>query len=199
MTEPPLQCAATAADRPLRRLAAIILAACALLALGWWGGQRRPPPELLATYPGHAGELARSLERLVAGARSRVWCTVYVVRPDGDGPVQGLLDALAAAAARGIDVRVCLDAGPDPVTGAEEDKNQAAAAWLAAHGVRVVRDEAKVTTHAKVVVVDGRWLVAGSHNWTRAALTANREISLLVDDPASAAAAERVLQTVPGW
>lgn len=199
MTEPPLQRAATATDRPLQRLIAIILAALALLALGWWGGQRRPPPELLATYPGHAGELARGLERLVAGARTRVWCAVYVVRPDGDGPVQGLLDALAAAAARGVDVRICLDAGPDPVTGAEEDKNQAAAAWLAAHGVRVVRDEAKVTTHAKVVVVDGRWMMAGSHNWTRAAMTTNREISLLVDDPAAAAAAERVLQTIPGW
>lgn len=200
MPAPPLQRAAGAHDRTLRRLAALAAAALALLALGWWGGRRSAPPLLMATAPGEQpGELARQLERLMAGAQRRVWCALYVVRPDGDGPVQGLLEALAAAAARGIDVRIALDAGPDPVTKVDDGRNQAAAQWLSAHGVRVVWDEPRTTTHLKVVVVDGRWVVAGSHNWTRAALTANRELSLLVDDQAAAAAAEAVLRGIPGW
>jgi phosphatidylserine/phosphatidylglycerophosphate/cardiolipin synthase-like enzyme len=42
-------------------------------------------------------------------------------------------------------------------------------------------------------------VLAGSHNWTYRALTANREASWLVEDPAQAARAETWLASVPGW
>jgi phosphatidylserine/phosphatidylglycerophosphate/cardiolipin synthase-like enzyme len=200
MGAPFLQRPAVESDRLVVRLLALAAAALALLALGWLGVERRSRPQVVATAPGlPPGEAARQLERLIAGARQRVWCAVYVVRPDGDGPVHGLMEALAAAAARGVDVRVGLDSGPDPVTKVDDGRNQDAARWLTAHGVRVVWDEPTVTSHMKVVVVDGRWLVAGSHNWTRAALTANRELGLAIDDPAAAAQAEALLAGFPDW
>jgi len=34
--------------------------------------------------------------------------------------------------------------------------------------------------HAKVVVIDGRCVVIGSHNWTESALRYNHEVSVLI-------------------
>lgn len=186
-------------DPRVRRLIVAALAAVVIVVAGWLGAARPSPARLLATGPGLGQEYAREVERLLAGAERRVWVALYVLRPDRDGPVNALMDALAAAAARGVDVRVGLDGGPDPFTGRDDGRNRAAAEELAARGVRVVWDEDRRTTHAKLVVIDSRWVVAGSQNWTRAALTTNREAALLIDDPACAVRAEALLAGIPGW
>jgi phosphatidylserine/phosphatidylglycerophosphate/cardiolipin synthase-like enzyme len=120
-----------------------------------------------------------------------------VLRPD-DGVIGSLLDGLVAAAARGVEVRVVLDRGAG-WDGEADIKHEAPAAWLTAHGVRVVLDEEAITSHAKVLVVDGRLILAGSHNWTRSAVTRNRELSWLIDDAGAAAEVERWLAAIPGW
>jgi phosphatidylserine/phosphatidylglycerophosphate/cardiolipin synthase-like enzyme len=180
----------------------------AMLALGLADQLRRRPPELLLS-DGHPLEAARALERRFAAARTRIWVAMFVIRcetdPDqasaaADDPVVALLRALAAARARGVDVRVCLDYGRDRDTGEVEDKHVIAQAWLARHGIPVVLDEEATTTHAKVVLIDARWVVLGSHNWTRSALTRNREASVLLDDAAVAQrVAEEVFARIPGW
>lgn len=190
----------------LGRLLAALALAVAVLALGLVSGARRRPPEVLLT-DGHPYAYLRAVERRIALARERVWVAMYVIHLDGDpdaaapdDPPAALMRALAAAAARGIDVRIALDYGRHRETGAIEPKHVAAQEWLAAHGVRVVLDELERTTHVKAVVVDGRWVVMGSHNWTRSAIARNREVSLLLDDPALAATLDReVFARVPGW
>ncbi len=179
-----------------RRLAIILVLVLSILLIGWLAPVRQVQPRMILGGPGLEGDYARVAHRLISEARQRVWVTIYVVRPD-EGIVGGLLAALAEAASRGVDVRVCVDAGQrDGVT---DPKNDAAIAWLRGHAVRVVADENSVTSHAKLVVVDGRFILAGSHNWTRAALTTNREASWLVDDPTMARDAETWLAQVPGW
>jgi phosphatidylserine/phosphatidylglycerophosphate/cardiolipin synthase-like enzyme len=123
--------------------------------------------------------------------------SMFVIRPD-DSVIGELLQALVAAQARGVDVRVCLDLGKG-FDGEPDLKHEAPAAWLEAHGVPVVLDEAGRTSHAKILVVDGRRILSGSHNWTRSAMTANREVSWLIDDAAAAARIEAWLAEVPGW
>ena len=188
-----------------RRLAALALTA-AVLVVGLVSGARRRPPEVLLS-DGHPYAYLRAVERRIATARERVWVAMYVIYLDGDPdlaapdePAPALLRALAAAAARGLDVRIVLDYGRNRATGEIEPKHVAAQTWLAAHGVRVVLDELERTTHVKAVVIDQRWVVMGSHNWTRSAITSNREVSLLMDDPTLAATlAREVFARVPGW
>lgn len=193
----PLQPAGGPWSPALRRglLAALLLAA--ILLLGWLAPARRAPP--LAVIGGDDPELAyaRQAQRLIAGARERLWMAMYVVRPD-DGPIGALLQALADASARGVDVRVCLDRGAG-FDGVPDAKHEAPAAWLRGRGVRVVLDEEGRTTHAKALVADGRRILSGSHNWTRSAMLANREVSWLIDDPAAAGRIEAMLAGVPGW
>ncbi|MBN8527187.1 MAG: hypothetical protein J0M02_17785, partial [Planctomycetes bacterium] len=155
------------------------------------------PPRPVGGDDGEELAYPREARRLIDGAHERLWMAMYVIRVD-DGPVGGLLQALADAAARGVDVRVCLDRGSG-FDGEPDPKHESPAAWLSAHGVRVVLDEERRTTHAKVLIADGRRILSGSHNWTRSAFMSNRELSWLVEDPRAARRLEAWLGEVPGW
>jgi phosphatidylserine/phosphatidylglycerophosphate/cardiolipin synthase-like enzyme len=177
-------------------LAALIVA---VLALGLVSHARRMPPRLLLSGPHHDLEYPRAVEREIASAKTRVWMSMFVVHPDQDGPVMALLGALAAAAERGVHVQVCLDLGTVYGTGETDTKHEAPLAWLRAHGVRALLDERERTSHAKVLIIDGERVVIGSHNWTRDALTRNREASVVLEDRGLAAELSELLAAIPGW
>jgi phosphatidylserine/phosphatidylglycerophosphate/cardiolipin synthase-like enzyme len=124
---------------------------------------------------------------LIAGARSGVDLVMFsAVLPDDAGathPVRLLLEALIERHRAGVPVRVVLDQGAPP---GRDRPSAHAFRVLAEAGVAVRWDEDERTTHIKALVVDRRWCVLGSHNWTFSALRRNREQSLLVDDPALA-------------
>ena len=170
----------------LRRWLVLATGLALLLALGLWQQQRRHPPRLLLTEQRSADPYLRRVHRLFERAERRIWITLFVLRPsdDADGVVADLIDALGRAHRRGVDVRVTLDYGRRWDTGAIEDKHAAAVTLLAAQGIEATLDELDRTTHSKVILVDERWAVVGSHNWTRSALLHNRETSVLIDDPA---------------
>lgn len=59
--------------------------------------------------------------------------------------------------------------------------NRHAARWLGERGVEVRNLGPRRVCHAKVVIVDGRVAVVGSHNWSWSSLSKNFEVSVLVD------------------
>lgn len=182
-----------------RGLLMVLALLLGLAALGWIGVQRRPPSELIITGPDQPYAYPRAAERLIASAKKRVWVMQYVIRPDVDGVVHGLLQALVEAHSRGVEVRVGLDKGLLYGTTKRDPKNDAAAEWLTKNGVQVVWDEQERTSHAKILLVDDQVAIIGSHNWTRAALTGNREVSLLVTDPEQVGQIRSLVMGLPGW
>lgn len=90
--------------------------------------------------------------------------------------VNVLVDDLIGAHKRGVDVTVVLDQTEDFVDSANDET----ADYLKAHGVRVLRDDLQQQTHAKLVVIDDRWVSVGSTNWTAPALESGNEASVLV-------------------
>jgi phosphatidylserine/phosphatidylglycerophosphate/cardiolipin synthase-like enzyme len=92
-----------------------------------------------------------------------------------------LVRALGEARRRGVIVRVILEN-----SGYDEELNRAnreAAAQLQQEGITATFDAAAVTTHAKMVVIDHRFCLIGSHNLTQSALEKNHEISVMMDNP----------------
>ncbi|MEM5825581.1 MAG: phospholipase D-like domain-containing protein, partial [Thermofilaceae archaeon] len=116
---------------------------------------------------------------LIRRAEKSVYVAMFVMKydpresPERD-PANALIELLVDARNRGLDVRVVVD---DTTRQSYPETIE----YLKSKGVPVRLDpKAGVTTHAKIVVVDGRCSVIGSHNWTEAALSSNNELSVLV-------------------
>ena len=95
--------------------------------------------------------------------------------------VNQLVEALAAARARGVDVAVAIDLSD--YNGLLNKVNAPAKRFLADAGVAVFDDPAPTTTHAKLVVADGV-AVVGSVNWGKDALENRNETCVAIRDPA---------------
>ncbi|HEY4221736.1 MAG TPA: phospholipase D-like domain-containing protein, partial [Myxococcota bacterium] len=113
-------------------------------------------------------------------------------RDDDDSTPNLPLQAVVAAARRGVQVRVMLDSTWYNVQGDDERDNDDTVRWL----IDLARTEkldidAKVinleTTHlekihAKGVIVDGQSVFVGSINWTENSFKGNREVGVIVGD-----------------
>jgi phosphatidylserine/phosphatidylglycerophosphate/cardiolipin synthase-like enzyme len=132
----------------------------------------------LADLPGSV-TYARVVLNLLQSATQSVHIAMYrMTYYSGYAQSQSnlLMDALIHSAARGLDVKVLIDDCafyPDSA-----DANLAAAIRLSQHGVEVRLDAAEVTTHTKLLIVDGRSIVLGSTNWNYYALERNCETAI---------------------
>ena len=64
-----------------------------------------------------------------------------------------------------------------------EAANAQAAATLTGHGWTVLRYPVKPVLHAKLLILDRRKIIMGSHNLTTAAMEHNRELSIITEEP----------------
>jgi phosphatidylserine/phosphatidylglycerophosphate/cardiolipin synthase-like enzyme len=140
---------------------------------------------------------APEVERLIAAATERVWIAMLdaryydkfpgppeaaAARPKGAPPslTNLILAGLEAAAHRGVDVRLVIDAGRE---GRMPAGKTAFIQRLREAGGTVVEDDPEVTTHAKVMIVDGYFTVLGSTNWSQPAVEENNETAVVIDSP----------------
>lgn len=150
---------------------------------------RRVPLEGEATTLLLDGAFIDSLEAAVDGARDEVLVVTYLLQVAPDAATESarrLFEALARAAARGVDVRLILERSTHAPHVNRIARRSAAA--LARVGVTEVRlDDPGVITHAKVVVADGRRAVVGSTNWYGPGVENARQIDLDTEDPSAVA------------
>jgi phosphatidylserine/phosphatidylglycerophosphate/cardiolipin synthase-like enzyme len=102
---------------------------------------------------------------------------------------------LAKAVKRGVDVKVILEA-----TGRLNDElntqNRQTGKLLEEKGVKVYFDSPRTTTHTKMIVIDEKVLILGSHNLTQSALKYNNEISIMLSSPDLAKRARDYMLTI---
>jgi phosphatidylserine/phosphatidylglycerophosphate/cardiolipin synthase-like enzyme len=89
-----------------------------------------------------------------------------------------LVRELINAEKRGVKVEVILEVkeGEDRTT----ERNRQTGKILSEGRVEVIYDSPSKTTHAKLMIVDGKLSLLGSTNWTYYALSSNNEASILV-------------------
>ena len=96
-----------------------------------------------------------------------------------------VLRCLVRASKRGVSVRILLERGKDAAS--EIDRhNRRTAERLRGNGITGAFDSPHITTHTKVIVIDGHSVLLGSHNLTASALKYNHELSVLSESPAVA-------------
>jgi cardiolipin synthase len=131
---------------------------------------------LLYTAPTMGSTAAeRFLALSIAGARETLYITNSYFAPG-----RAFVDMLAAAARRGVDVRI-LTAGPRTDVKVVRWAGRAWYDTLLAAGVRIYEWQPTVL-HAKTFVVDGEWVTIGSMNFDNRSLALNDEATLIVLD-----------------
>ena len=83
--------------------------------------------------------------------------------------------ALTDAAARGVKVRVILDKS-------NRTANYSSATFLFNHNIPVFIDDKHAIAHNKIILIDGRTVLTGSFNFTKAAEESNAENLLIIQN-----------------
>lgn len=133
---------------------------------GDWSGDPSPVTGPLVVSPDNSRD---RLLALIGSAQTSIDLYAEVIRDPT------MMDALTAAARRGVRVRVL-------ITDNKDEGNREAAAKLTADGVEV-RMVKKLYIHAKMILVDGARAFAGSENLTATSLDANREVGMILAEP----------------
>ncbi len=117
---------------------------------------------------------AELLLRYIRGAKHSIWTAIYAMNPSTVSRPNPVWDGLVAAAQRGVDVRVIINA-----EGAE-GKEYA--------GIKIIRARLpKGDMHHKFTVIDGRVVSTGSFNYLYKAMKGNYENLVVIEDKAVAA------------
>lgn len=131
---------------------------------------------VLATTPDRDSEIYKSLMVAMNEASKSIHITSAYFVPD-----QQIVDALVAAARRGVDVKLVLPGVSDHDL--IKYAGQAFYDELLAGGVKIYQLQVAVL-HAKTAVIDGIWSTIGSANIDRRSFIHNYELNVVVLDPA---------------
>ena len=131
---------------------------------------------VLATSPDRDSEIYKSLMVAMNEAKQSIHITSAYFVPD-----QQIVDALIAAARRGVDVKLVLPGVSDHDL--IKYAGQAFYEQLLSGGVKIYQLQVAVL-HAKTAVIDGVWSTIGSANIDRRSFIHNYELNVVVLDPA---------------
>jgi phosphatidylserine/phosphatidylglycerophosphate/cardiolipin synthase-like enzyme len=128
---------------------------------------------------------AVSVSSLLKDAKVSIRMIMYVAKNYPEYPdslSNNLLKELIASAKKGVKVEVILDQS-DPKSSSDKTDNLQTASYLSANGVSVYLDTPEKTTHAKLIIVDEKYVVLGSSNWTYHSLAKNNETNVIMTSP----------------
>jgi cardiolipin synthase len=131
---------------------------------------------VLASDPDKGFEIYKSLVLAIQESKKTIHITSAYFVPD-----QQIVDALCAAANRGVDVRLVLPGVTDH--GLVMHAGRAFYDKLLDNGVKIFHLQVAVL-HAKTAVIDGTWSTIGSANIDRRSFIHNYELNVIVLDPA---------------
>ncbi|MFP3950400.1 MAG: phospholipase D-like domain-containing protein [Candidatus Micrarchaeia archaeon] len=120
----------------------------------------------IISSPGAESEIVS----LIDSSSESVYVDVYILTSEE------VVDSLISAYQRGVDVRVILEHR------VSRGANNYAFSRLSGAGIDVCwASDAYKLSHPKIMIIDGRKALVGSHNLSNSALNYNREVSLLVE------------------
>ena len=121
-----------------------------------------------------SGEYFEKVHSLLNNASDSIFVAMYTFRyytEYPNSPSNIFAQDLIKAKERGVNVNVLLD-----ISDQDEENtigNKKTGKILSENGIKVYYDAIGKTTHAKILVIDSRFTVLGSHNWTYHGLSKN--------------------------
>ena len=123
-----------------------------------------------------------NVDTLLMGSHNYIHIIMYEMTNSSDSlsKIELLKRDLINKAQAGIEVKVILEHSDDNYS--LNNYNSTAKTYLENGGVKVIFDSDAITTHSKLIIVDGRTVVIGSTNWSTSAIEYNNETSIMIDE-----------------
>ena len=122
---------------------------------------------------------------LINSAKESIVISLYMLVASEKGPIALLMKDLEEALDRGVSVEIYLNTNfTGDMTGLTSEEKPFKR--LEEKGAIINPVSRKYMLHDKLIIVDSRYVVEGSHNWSINALRQNLESSALIDSPAFA-------------
>ena len=124
-----------------------------------------------------------ALRDAIDNAKHSIFLAIYLFKTDehATNRATGILNALIAAARRGVAITVIMEHNDDPESFINTE-NEKTGRRLKAAGAKVFWDRPDRKLHIKAVVIDHHIVFMGSHNLTHSAMRYNQEMSLMLND-----------------
>ena len=170
--------------KPIPAFTALIACCLALLVLS----SPAPADDLNSGfYPAKVKDISdRAYEKavieLLDNAKSSIVMSMYMLKPAENGPVRLLVHDLEEALDRGVSVEIYLNMRPDHGM-APSDILAEPLQSLIKKGGKIYKFTPHTRLHDKLIIVDDRFVVDGSMNWSVAAIKNNYESAVLIDSP----------------
>ena len=120
--------------------------------------------------------------KVLDNAKESIVISMYILVPSEKGPISFLIEDLAQALDRGVSVTIYLNTKfgdwMNPPTLEEKPFRM-----LIEKGAEIFPVTSKKLLHDKLVIVDSRFVIEGSTNWSTTAMKSNFESSTLIDSP----------------
>lgn len=133
------------------------------------------------------------ISKLIAAARQRIRIIMFFMKFEDEEkyPTEPIFAALKAAKEGGVDIKVILDRDAEGQVFGSRVINEEAYNFFKKNAIDVTYDFDEELTHTKLVLVDDKHLVVGSHNWTAGSFFAYDDKSVYIESPGLAAEAGR--------
>ncbi len=125
------------------------------------------------------------IKRLIAESKEKIRIIMFFMRFEDERkyPTDPLFNELKAAKERGVDIKVILDKDAEGQIFGSRVINAEAYNFFKNNGMEVTYDFDEELTHTKLVLIDDRHLVIGSHNWTAGSFFAYDDKSVYIESP----------------
>ncbi|RLE59299.1 MAG: phospholipase [Thermoprotei archaeon] len=127
------------------------------------------------------------LLKTLSKANKSIHIAMFLFKSDTD-VVEKIVELLITKSRQGVDVKVVLEDS--------QDVNELTYRRLLDGGVSVKFDSRALTTHSKIIIVDGKIVIVGSHNFTFSAMERNHEASVMIISQGVAEIEEEYFQKI---
>ncbi len=180
-----------------RSSAALIMVAVLAFAAGYAASSLTPqaPPQAVQVQGSVQVTLLNDREyypvllHVLSRANKSIHIAMFMYKTDTD-VIERITELLISKSRQGVDVRVVLENSVDV--------NELAYRRLRDAGIPVRFDTRARTTHAKLVIVDGKIVIVGSHNFTYSAMERNHEASVMLVSDRLASIEEKYFEAIWG-
>ncbi|MCX8082137.1 MAG: phospholipase D-like domain-containing protein [bacterium] len=137
-------------------------------------------------FPANNRDYQRLLLPRLKEARYSVYIIMFLASyyPEySDSPTNIFLKELIEAKKRGVKIEIIFNQSDKDYSSHATVENLKTARYLSNNGISVYFSPPDRTTHSKMLVIDRKYVIVGSANWSYSAMEKNNETSVIIYSP----------------